>query len=72
MGLMFACAMEDEQGPERTHQTSFVMKECARCGEYAIAGYWCEEEGCGHQDVDAQDQIWGHGEGKCEPKAGGA
>jgi hypothetical protein len=69
VSLMFACAMENEQGPERTHQTVFVMKRCPRCRKHAVAGYQCDEEGCGHEDVDAEDQMWGHGEGKCDPAA---
>ncbi len=69
MNLMFACAMEDEQGPERTHQTSTAMRKCGRCGKYAVAGYQCEEEGCGHSDISGSDQLFGHGEGKCEAAA---
>lgn len=64
--IAFVCAKEDEQGPERTHETSIVMKQCPRCKKHAVAGYWCEEEGCGHEDVDPEDRMWGHGEGKCE------
>jgi hypothetical protein len=69
MGLMFACAKEDEQGPERTHQTATVMKRCPRCKQYAVAGYYCDEEDCGHEDVDSEDKLWGHGEGKCDMAA---
>lgn len=69
MNLAFVCAKEDEQGPEHTHQTSIVMKRCTRCGEHAVAGYWCEEEGCEHQDTDPDDQLTGHGGGKCEIKS---
>lgn len=64
MNFAFVCAKEDEQGPDRTHQTSTVMKRCPRCGKHAVAGYWCEEEGCEHQDVD--DQLVGHGPDQCE------
>lgn len=66
MSLAFVCAKEDEQGPERTHRTVGVMKRCTRCGKNAVAGYWCEEEDCGHEDTDPADQLTGHGEGKCE------
>jgi hypothetical protein len=67
MNLAFVCAKEDEQGPDRTHVTSTVMKQCSRCGKFAVAGYWCEEEGCEYEDVDPADKLWGHGEGKCNP-----
>ncbi len=67
MGLAFVCAKEEEQGPDRRHATVIVMKRCPRCQKQAVAGYWCEEEGCEHEDVDAEEQLWGHGEGKCEP-----
>jgi len=67
MNLAFVCAKEDEQGPQdRTHETSIVMKRCPRCQVQAVAGYWCEEAGCEHQDVDPDDKLTGHGEGKCE------
>jgi hypothetical protein len=69
MGLMFACDKEDEQGPERTHQTAFVMKRCPRCKKHAVAGYSCQEEDCGHEDIDPEDKLWGHGKDKCEPAA---
>ncbi len=65
---MFVCAKEDEQGPERTHQTATAMKQCRRCGQFAVAGYMCEEEGCEHSDIDPDGQLAGHGEGHCEPK----
>ncbi len=68
LGLAFVCAKEDEQCPARIHQTSTVMKRCTRCGKRAVAGYWCEEEGCEHQDVDPDVQLAGHGEGKCDPE----
>lgn len=67
MSLMFVCAMEDEQGPERTHQTAAAMVRCSRCGKFAVGGYWCQEKGCEHQDVDSPDRLAGHGEGKCDP-----
>ncbi len=67
MSFAFVCAKEDEQGPERTHQTSIVMKRCPRCRKQAVAGYWCEEEDCQHQDIDEADELTGHGEGHCEP-----
>ncbi len=67
MNLMFACAKEDEQGPERTHETAIAMVRCSHCGKLAVGGYWCQEEGCEHKDVDPPDQLAGHGEGKCEP-----
>jgi len=66
MNVAFVCAKEDEQGPERTHETAIAMKRCPRCRKQAVAGYWCMEEGCEHQDVDPDDQLTGHGEGKCE------
>ena len=66
MSFAFVCAKEDEQGPERTHKTSIAMKRCPHCRKQAVAGYWCLEEGCEHQDVDPDDQLTGHGEGKCE------
>lgn len=31
MNLAFVCAKEDEQGPERTHETAIAMKRCRRC-----------------------------------------
>jgi hypothetical protein len=67
MSVMFVCAMEEEQGPERTHETAVAMVRCSRCGKHAVGGYWCQEEGCEHQDVDPADKLTGHGEGKCEP-----
>lgn len=69
MSFAFVCAKEDEQGPERTHRTTGVMKICTRCGKQGVAGYWCDEEDCGYEDTDPADQLTGHGEGKCEPKA---
>lgn len=66
MNLAFVCAKEGERGPERSHETSIVMKRCPRCQKYGVAGYKCEEEGCEHEDTNAEDQMWGHGEGKCE------
>lgn len=66
MNLAFVCAKEDEQGPERTHETAIAMKRCRRCRKQAVAGYWCMEEGCEHKDVDPDDQLTGHGEGNCE------
>lgn len=50
MSLAFICAKQDEQGPDRTHKTSIAMKRCPRCRKHAVAGYWCEEEGCEHQE----------------------
>lgn len=64
MSLMFVCAKEDEQGPERTHDTSTVMVRCPRHRKHAVGGYWCQEEGCEHQ---RGRQLWGHGKGKCDP-----
>lgn len=68
MSFSFVCAKQDEQGPERAHETSTVMKRCLRCGKHAIAGYWCDEDDCQHQDTEREDQLTGHGPGKCEPK----
>lgn len=66
MSLAFVCAMEEEQGLERSHETAVAMVRCSRCDKQAVGGYWCLEEGCEHHDVDSPDKLWGHGEGKCE------
>jgi len=66
VSFAFVCAKEHEQGPETPHRTSIVMTRCPRCKKNAVAGYWCEEEGCEHMDTDAEDQLAGHGEGRCE------
>lgn len=69
MAIAFVCDKEDRQSSDDpSHVTAFVMRKCSRCDEYSIAGYQCET--CEHEDVDEPDSMWGHGEGKCDPKEG--
>lgn len=68
MSFAFVCDKEDRQSlDDPEHDTVGVMKFCPRCGQSTVAGYMCDT--CGHEDIDPADQLAGHGEGKCEPKA---
>lgn len=68
MGIAFVCAKEDDDETGQKHPTVFVMKRCARCDAHAVAGYWCDLESCQHEDTDPEDQLVGHGPGRCEEK----
>jgi hypothetical protein len=67
VSVMFVCAKQDEDAwPEGQHQTSFAMRPCSRCEQFAVAGYICDT--CGHEDLDPTDRLVGHGPGKCAQK----
>lgn len=67
MSFAFVCNKEDRQSlDDPAHETSFAMRKCPRCQEYAAAGYSCFT--CGHEDIDPTDRLAGHGDGKCDIK----
>lgn len=58
--MTFVCSKCDRPAGEVN------MRHCAPCGRSYIAGYTCTYEDCGHEDIDAPGQEWGH-----EPHADG-
>lgn len=65
MTVAFTCVNNLQFGPTNHHHTTFVMRRCTRCGQWATAGYQCLT--CDHEDVDPADKIPGHGPELCEP-----
>lgn len=69
MTFAFVCANQDDDDDwiDDEHDTTTVMTLCPRCDRPAVAGYICDT--CGHEDVEPDDRLTGHGAGRCEPAA---
>lgn len=61
VSIAFVCDQE-EINEEAEHDTAISMIRCSYCDKFAIGGFICT---CGHSDVDAPDQLWGHQDGAC-------
>ncbi len=62
--LVFVCSKDPGNGTVPEHETDILMKRCVHCAQWAIAGYRCT---CGHEDVDPDTALMGHGVGECTP-----
>lgn len=60
--IVFVCEKQPGLSVDPAHDTDILMKRCAYCGQFAVAGYRCA---CGHEDVDPFTALMGHGIGEC-------